>query len=325
MGTVKVTSGVRQDCHPGSTPGVPTAHNSEDDMTTTKKNELDRWQTPCGKAGLDRLVDENLRAEINRGLPRFLAGAADRLIRAMISECMRSPKLFDCTPASLFGAVIQAGQLGFTIGGPLGEAWIIPFKRSATLIIGYKGFLTLAHRSAMVRRVTPRVVREGEPFDVRQGTNQCIVHQSIRNNDKPVTDYYVVVETVSDGVDFETATTEEMVAFRDRYSMVRNADEHIRNKSPWYDTRPGIIQNGFDQMALKTLIRRLSKRMPMSPELSIASGLDEMADNQQPQRLEQHVPQAESSMTEELQEQLHAATKTDYTPGVDDPDNDPGK
>lgn len=285
------------------------------------------WTKPRSKAGLDALVTDQLRGEINRGLPAFMRGQADRLIRAMMTECSRTPDLLDCSPASLFGAVIQAGQLGLTIGGPLGESYIIGFwskkkqVKEATLIVGYKGFLNLAHRSALVRRVTPRVVREGDDFAVRYGTGQGILHIPKRDSDGPVTDYYVVVETVSGGVDFEVATVAEMMAFRDRYSMVRTAEEWVRKKSPWYDITPSPINNGFDSMSLKTLIRRMAKRMPLSPELACAAGLDEMADAGVPQRLDQHIPDAEPAVADDLQDRLDGAAE--YVPGVDDPDHDP--
>lgn len=284
------------------------------------------WQTPRGKAGLDALVNQQLREEINRGLPNFMKGHADRLIRAMLTECSRTPALLDCTPASLFGAVIQSGQLGLTIGGVLGESYVIGFRNSktklkeATLIIGYKGFVALAHRSALIRRITPRVVRQDDLFDVRYGSNQAVIHQPARNSDKPVTDYYVVVETVNGGMDFEVATVEEMIAFRDRYSMVRTAEQWVRDKSPWYDVKPSPIMNGFDSMACKTLIRRMAKRMPLSPELSVAAGLDELADAGIPQRLDQHLPQV-GGVEDELQGRLDGE-RPEHVSGVDDPDLD---
>jgi recombination protein RecT len=245
----------------------------------------DRWFRPTSKAGLDALVSESLLAEINKGCPPFLRGQADRLVRTMITECSRNPALLDCSPASLFGGVIQAGQLGLVIGGPLGECYLVPFSnrkkqcKEAALIVGYKGYLQLAHRSAMVRRITPRVVRKGDGFTVRYGSDQVIIHSPVRNSREEATDFYTVVETVTGGLDFEVITREEAVAHRDRYSLAKDS-------GPWADMS---VNGGFEAMAMKTTIRKLAKRLPMSPEMSTATGLEDMAEQGQPQMLSAHL------------------------------------
>jgi recombination protein RecT len=247
----------------------------------------------------------------------------------MLSECSANPSLLDCTPSSLFGGVIRAAQLGLVIGGPTGESYLLPFAntkkkvKEATLIIGYRGFLQLAHRSGMVRRITPRVVRKGDSFYVRYGSQQNILHEPIRNNAAEPTDYYVILETVTGGLDFEVATYDEMIGHRDRFATVRNASDYIRNKSPWYD-----MTHGFHEMAQKTLIRRLAKRMPLSPDMNLAIGLDEQAEagvrQQLGNALGELLPSSaggpeQDTVEGELQERLDEQ----YTPGVDDPDADP--
>lgn len=239
------------------------------------------WNKPTNKNGLESLAPLALK-QLERGLPRFLMGSGDRLIRSMITECQKTPALFDCTPVSLFGCVIQAGQLGLTIGGPLGEAYMLPFNNSrkgakeAQLVVGYKGYIQLAHRSEKLRRITPRVVREGDAFQVRYGTEQDIRHVPVRNNQGRITDYYVSIELTTGGVDFETFTVEEAIQHRDRFATSRNW-----KNGPWYDMAGG----GFDGMALKSLVRKLAKRMPLSVDMSTAAALDEMADFDVPQQL----------------------------------------
>jgi recombination protein RecT len=250
------------------------------------KVEKPEWERPTNHAGLERL-GKLVADKVNRALPRLMKGSADRLIRCMVTETQKTPALLDCTPASLFGGVIQAAQLGLAVGGPLGEAYFLPFGNSkkgvkeATLVIGYRGYVQLAHRSGMLRRLTPVVVREGDDFGFVRGTDQRLWHRPARGGEGAVTDYYVVAETVNGGTDFETFTRDEAIAFRDRYSTVRNAPPYVRDKSPWYDLAGG----GFDSMALKTLIRRLAKRLPLSPEMGTAAGLDDRADHGEPQDL----------------------------------------
>lgn len=286
------------------------------------------WLAPTDKRGLDALAPLVAR-EVERGLPRFMAGQADRLIRAMITETTRNPALLECSPASLFGSVIAAGQLGLTIGGPLGEAYLIPFNNSkkgvkeAQLIPGYRGIIQLAHRSDKLKRLTPGVVREGETFIVERGLHQDLSHNPIRNNKAPVTDYYVVVELTNGGLDFEAFTSEDAIEWRDRFSTTRNAPQYIRDKSPWYD-----MSHGFHQMALKTLIRKLAKRLPLSVDMATALALEDAAESESPQLLptlnevgENDEP--EQTKAEELKDKLdktkRGKSEQTHIPGVDDP------
>jgi len=252
---------------------------------TIAKPDPRRWMVPTNKAGLDQLAPL-VTNEIARGLPGFMRGNAERLIRAMITETTKNPTLLECTPASLFGGVIQAAQLGLTIGATLGEAYLIPFNntklgcKEATLIVGYRGFIQLAHRSQQLRRLTPGIVHAGDAFTFTLGSSQVLTHEPRRNNREPVTDYYVCIELVNGGRDFETFTYEDAIEWRDRFSTTRNAPQYVRDKSPWYD-----MQHGFHQQACKTLIRKIAKRLPLSPELTIAAALEDAAEAGVPQVL----------------------------------------
>lgn len=263
---------------PAAAPTTPAAG-------TITKPDPARWFKPTNKAGLDALAP-SVTTEIARGLPGFMRGNAQRLIRAMITETQRNTALLECTPASLFGGVIQAAQLGLTIGGPLGEAYLIPFNNSkkeckeAQLIVGYKGYIQLAHRSQMLKRITPGIVRLNDAFTFKRGLHQMLDHEPRRNNREPVTDYYVCIVLVNGGEDFETFTYEDAIQWRDRFATTRNAPQYVRDKSPWYD-----MAHGFHEQACKTLIRKLAKRMPLSVELTLAAGLEDMAENDIPQVL----------------------------------------
>jgi recombination protein RecT len=329
---------------------------------TLAKPDPRRWMIPTNKAGLDQLAPL-VTNEIARGLPGFMRGNAERLIRAMITETTKNPALLECTPASLFGGVIQAAQLGLTIGATLGEAYLIPFNntklgcKEATLIVGYRGFIQLAHRSQQLRRLTPGIVRQGDAFTFTRGLTQNLSHEPRRNNREPVTDYYVCVELVNGGRDFETFTYEDAIEWRDRFSTTRNAPQFVRDKSPWYD-----MNHGFHQQACKTLIRKIAKRLPLSPELTIAAALEDAAEAGIPQVLTANLIEVMDnepiepvqSKAEELQGRLDktkrpgkpdtstspppppAAEDTgelprkkkdapaqEHIPGIDDPANDP--
>lgn len=302
------------------------------------------WELPCDRNGLEKFMPI-VAKQLVKALPKFLAGNTERLMRCMITETSKNPALLECTPVSLFGAVIQAGQLGLTIGGYQGEAYLIPFGnkkltqkfgfdvKEATLIIGYRGMIQLAHRSGTVKRITPVAVRLGDEFRYTRGLHQTLVHVPVRNNKMAVSDYYVVVEQTNDGLDFETFTVQDALEFRDRYSTIRSAPAFVKEKSPWYDISTGtdgVIRTGpgFDAMALKTLVRRIAKRIHMSAEMSEAAGLDEAGEEGHPQNLgamvdipdpTQDDPEPEKKPPADKAAELKTKLDSAREPGWDDP------
>lgn len=269
------------------------------------------FDRPTGVGGLQVLGNQIL-PQIKAALPALLKGSADRMLRCLLTECSKTPALLNCAPKTLLGAVIQAAQLGLEIGGPAGQAYLIPFKGSATLLVGYKGFITLAHRSERVKRITPRVVRQGDRFQLRYGTDQELYHEPVEPYDGPPVGYYAVVELVNGGKDFEFMTLKQVQDHKARFALSKNG-------GPW--------ASNFDEMAMKTCIRKLAKRIPLSAEMVSAVDLDEQADGDGGQRLEaMFSPGAGEPMddVDGMQQRLAEATSPPqgHIPGVDDPAND---
>jgi recombination protein RecT len=90
-----------------------------------------------------------------------------RLMQTIMISCERLPKLFECDRQSLFNAAMSAAVLGLEVDGVTGQAYLIPFKGKAQLVVGYKGYNTLAARSGIT--ITGEVVREGDDFDYDLG------------------------------------------------------------------------------------------------------------------------------------------------------------
>jgi recombination protein RecT len=264
----------------------------------------DDWRRSQSATDLEKKFLPLMVGQMDKGLPRFLAGQGTRMLRCMMTACRVNPKLLQCTPLSLFAATIQAGQLGLEIGGATGFAYLVPYKNEATLQIGYKGFVQLGYRSGQIKRITPVEVRKGDYYAVKRGMHQQLDHTPERNNKGIVTDYYVVIELVNGGLDFEEFTVEEAIAFRDRYSAGR-----AYKSGPWYEpfSKDGDPSPEFNAMALKTLIRKLFKRLPVSAEAQLAAGLDELSEMGLPQNLGHAMLPSYSepeSATEQLENRL---------------------
>ena len=114
--------------------------------------------------------------------PRFEAALAgmmpvQRLIRTVMVSVERLPKLLECDRQSVFMAAMSAACLGLEVDGVTGQAFLIPFKNRAQLVIGYRGFNTLAARSGIT--ITGAVVREGDAFEYEKGSGAFVRHKPL--------------------------------------------------------------------------------------------------------------------------------------------------
>lgn len=206
------------------------------------------------------------KGEVARALPRHMN--ADQVLRVALTAFRMTPKLAECEPASVFAAVIQASQLGLR-ANMLGECYLIPYGNNCQLIIGYQGLLELVRRSGMVDSIGAYLVREGDDYEVQFGTEPGIRH--IPNLDEPgkVKFGYAVAKLKGGGTHVEIMTIREIEAIRDRSSGYKTAQKYSKKDTPWL--------TDFDEMARKTLIRRICKYLPKSNELAMAIQLDDAA------------------------------------------------
>src|SRR2546427_642740 len=79
---------------------------------------------------------ERQKPELEKALPEAIG--VERFTRTVLTELRRTPKLLDCSPESLLGAMMLAAQLGLE-PGPLGLVYLVPFKGQVEFIIGYRG------------------------------------------------------------------------------------------------------------------------------------------------------------------------------------------
>lgn len=210
---------------------------------------------------------EAYKGEIARALPKHLN--ADTMARVALTCFRMNPKLAECQPASVFAAVIQASQLGLR-PGLLGECYLIPYKTQCTLQLGYQGLLELVRRSGLVDSIGAYLVRERDTYEVRFGTDPGVRHEPYMDGDAGAVKFgYAVAKLKGGGTHVEVMTLDEINRIRDRSQNVQNARKY-GSKTPW-DT-------DFDEMARKTLIRRICKYLPKSNEVAVALALDNAAD-----------------------------------------------
>ncbi len=203
----------------------------------------------------------NTLKELAKALPEHLN--VQRFARIALTEVRKNPELAKCSAASFMGALVQSAQLGLEPGSGLGHAYLIPFfnkktgEHECTFIPGYKGLLTLARRSGEIKRISAACVFEGDMFDYSLGSEEYIKHKPCgETRAAAVTHVYGVCEFKDGGLQMEVMTRQQIDAIktRGRQNNVWNSD--------------------YTEMARKTVLRRLCKYLPLSPELADALRAD---------------------------------------------------
>jgi recombination protein RecT len=226
-------------------------------------------KTPVDKVAA-LLASPSMQAQIKAALPRHMT--PERLARIVTTEIRKVPKLAECTPVSFFGAVIQCAQLGLEPGNALGHAYLLPYGRDVQLIIGYRGMIDLARRSGQIVSIDARAVYEGDRFECRLGLDPHIEHEPDwsnpnRTKGEKLQFVYAVAKLKDGGIQFDVMSRAEVEGIRSR--------SKAGNNGPW--------KTDYQAMALKTVVRRLFKFLPVSIEMQTAVGIDERAEMGLPQ------------------------------------------
>lgn len=226
------------------------------------------------EAGGSTVADffESNKGTIKALLPSHIT--PERMLKIALGALRTTPKLMECTIQSLFGAVVVCAQLGLEPNTPQGHIYLIPFgnkKKGTTevqIVVGYKGLIDLARRSGQIISLSARVVHKNDQFDLDYGTADEIVHKPRLDGERgDIIGVYAVAKLQGGGVQFEFMSTHEINQVRDASQGYQTAKRFNKTDSPW--------MAHWEEMAKKTVIRRLTKYLPMSIELANAAALDE--------------------------------------------------
>lgn len=180
----------------------------------------------------------------------------DRFIQAAVNATVKTPALMTCDRTSFLNSLMQLANFGLNPDGR--NAHLIPFGKAVTLIIDYKGLVTLALRSPRVSKVEAFAVHKNDVFRVVNGEVTHEVDNPFGDRGE-VIGYYAVCQ-FTDGVKkYEVMSKAEVDAVRSR--------SRSGNNGPWV--------TDYNEMAKKTVFKRLTKWLPVTPELVAAVQKDD--------------------------------------------------
>jgi recombination protein RecT len=191
----------------------------------------------------------------------------ERLIRTIVISVERLPRLLECNRQSLFNAAMSAACLGLEVDGVTGQAFLVPFKDKAQLVIGYKGYNTLGARSGLT--INGAVVREGDKFDYELGDKGFVRHRpKLDNRGARIIAGWAVAAALDRPPVVSVLSIDEIMAIKAKSPGARKED------SPWNDS-----SIGFPAMAEKSAKRRLARSLPLNI-MQVAARMDEAFEEQ---------------------------------------------
>ena len=206
----------------------------------------------------------SMEGQIKKALPSVIT--PERFTRMVLTALSTTPKLQECTQKSFLGAMMMAAQLGVEPNTPLGQAYLIPYKNHGVLEcqfqIGFKGLIDLAYRSGEVTDISAHAVHENDVFEYELGLTPKLRHVPATKDRGDVTMYYAVFHTKSGGYGFEVMSRDDVIRHMNEFSKAA-----AKGFSPW--------QTHFDEMAKKTVVKKVLKYAPLKTEFMRAIGTDE--------------------------------------------------
>lgn len=209
---------------------------------------------------------KTMEGEIAKALPAVIT--PERFTRMVLSAISVNPKLAECTPKSFLGAMMTAAQLGVEPNTALGQAYLIPFRNHGIMEcqfqLGYKGLIDLAYRSGDVSIIQAHVVYENDEFTYELGLDPMLKHKpAAANRGEPIA-YYAMFKTKDGGYGFEVMSIDDVRDHAKRYSK-------SFSNGPW--------QSNFDEMAKKTVLKRVLKYAPLKSDFVRGMAQDETIKN----------------------------------------------
>lgn len=206
---------------------------------------------------------------------------AKRFIASITSAVAVNPQLQECETSTIVAGALLGESLNLSPSPQLGQFYLVPFKQkakydrnrnlispecvNAQFVLGYKGYIQLAVRSGMYRKIIVQEIKDGELIGWNPLTEEfdALIIDNEEKRDKTETiGYYAMFEYIDGFKKTMYWSKDKLLVYADKYSPAFSKDAYVKlinNEIPanemwkyssfWYKS--------FDDMAKKTMIRQL--------------------------------------------------------------------
>ena len=202
--------------------------------------------------------------KISEALPNHIN--INQLIRSCIFVIKSNPDIGKCSQFSMLAGVMQAAQLGL-FPNVLGHCYFVPYKNNKTgtyevqFQIGYKGMLELVRRSGEISTINAQPVYKNDHFVYEYGLNDKLEHKPSQDIRGELKCFYAYAKFKDGGHNFIVMSKADI----DKVKKISRGSES--SYSPWV--------NWYEEMAMKTCLKKLCKLLPLSIDVKTAIQSDE--------------------------------------------------
>lgn len=213
----------------------------------------------------DQIMGDHVRQQLQMALPEHIS--VEKFQRVVMTAVNKAPDLINGDRASLFTACVECAQDGLLPNGKEAALVIYNTKQDNQWIkkVQYmpmiQGIYRRARNSGEIVTLNAHLVCQNDDFDYQLGFEPKLDHKPALGDRGEVVFVYAVA-VMKDGT-------------RDLEIMTKAEVEEVRAASKASGNGPWV--SWWGEMARKTVVRRLAKRLPVSSDLDrVISRMDAM-------------------------------------------------
>lgn len=277
--------------------------------------QRDNFPTKTPKSIMEYLDDPRVIKGINAVAGKILT--PERFLRLAVNAVKKTPDIAKCDPQSVLGSLMASAALGLEPNTVQQQAFLIPYKKSSPrkdengeimtdsrgkwiwdeiyecqFQIGYRGFITLAHRSPHIASIQAEAIHDGDMFDHMLGSESFLKYRKVLKDRGELTGAFCYTR-LSSGTEVATVLPlDELLKIRSKSetynALARKVREEERKERPDQKeldkARKKLAETPWvmweDDMAAKSAIKKHAKQLPLMPgdAISAAAVLDSSAD-----------------------------------------------
>ena len=224
---------------------------------------VQRIESPSRSNGISMIVHKLEQAKPKLGVVATRYLGEDRLCALALSMWHKNKRLQQCTPESFLLAIYEACRLGLDPTGIGNQGHIIAYRNEAQFVRGWGGVVTMAARRGI--NIDTFAVYEGDEFEAARYANENgyflgLHHVEKRDNIEEIGEVRAAY-AIATCKDWERPMVE--VVWRHDIEKIRS-NSASPNSPAW--------KEWYSEMARKTAVNRLAKRLPLFVEVKDMEG-----------------------------------------------------
>lgn len=271
-------------------------------------------EAPPPKKGLLALLQsEQVAKGLGAVATKYLD--AERMLRIATFVARKNPRLLECEPQTVLGALMTSTALGLEPNTELRQAYLIPYRTRRKINgqwsdvyecqfqIGYPGYINLAYRSPRILSLQANAIRDGDLFEHEEGSHSFLRYSKSLDVRGELRGAFCYTR-LADGEASTVLPAADVAKIRDRSETYRSLRERMdAANSALHTNKPGTkahtdaerdykkaLKNWDetpwnlwpDAMWAKSAIKlHCRSRLPLTPEdpLAVATAIDAEAES----------------------------------------------